>query len=217
MAYYDKKIQIHEVKVCLLGDCGVGKSSLVLQFVTGKFSTMHSPTIGASFLSRTFTIGKNNESYKFEIWDTAGQERFKSLTPMYYRNCAAAILVYDISSELTFDNIKSWISDLKRFGPPNIIIVIVGNKRDLPDEREVESHRGLEYATSIGAIFVEVSAKKNENISLIFEEICERIVSDKEDLIEKKSSGKKRGASFKERFKLMHHSEEMKNRKKGCC
>ncbi|XP_059561189.1 ras-related protein Rab-22A isoform X2 [Myotis daubentonii] len=131
---------LRELKVCLLGDTGVGKSSIVWRFVEDSFDPNINPTIGASFMTKT--VQYQNELHKFLIWDTAGQERFRALAPMYYRGSAAAIIVYDITKEETFSTLKNWVKELRQHGPPNIVVAIAGNKCDLIDVRSKNStHR----------------------------------------------------------------------------
>uniref|UniRef100_A0A5F9D8H0 VAMP associated protein A n=1 Tax=Oryctolagus cuniculus TaxID=9986 RepID=A0A5F9D8H0_RABIT len=160
---------IRELKVCLLGDTGVGKSSIVCRFVQDHFDHNISPTIGASFMTKTVPCG--NELHKFLIWDTAGQERFHSLAPMYYRGSAAAVIVYDITKQDSFHTLKKWVKELKEHGPENIVMAIAGNKCDLSDIREVPLKDAKEYAESIGAIVVETSAKNAINIEELFQGI----------------------------------------------
>jgi len=118
-----------QVKLVLLGEAAVGKSSLVLRFVQNDFNENTSPTIGAAFLTQKCRL--ENRIVKFEIWDTAGQERFHSLAPMYYRNAAAAVVVYDITKAASLEKAKAWVKELQRQANPNIIIALVGNKLDL--------------------------------------------------------------------------------------
>ncbi|CAM9786397.1 unnamed protein product [Choristocarpus tenellus] len=128
-----------EVKVVLLGDTGVGKSSLVLRFVTNNFKPYSESTIGASFMSKMIMI--DNTPIKFQIWDTAGQEKYHSLAPMYYRGASAAIVVYDITKAHSFETLKDWINELQAQGPKDMAIAIAGNKKDL------EAHRVRSYTT----------------------------------------------------------------------
>lgn len=164
---------LRELKVCLLGDTGVGKSSIVWRFVEDSFDPNINPTIGASFMTKT--VQYQNELHKFLIWDTAGQERFRALAPMYYRGSAAAIIVYDITKEESFQTLKNWVKELRQHGPPNIVVAIAGNKCDLLDAREVPEKDAKDYADSIHAIFVETSAKNAININEVFIEISKRI------------------------------------------
>uniref|UniRef100_A0A7N5JQD2 RAB31, member RAS onco family n=1 Tax=Ailuropoda melanoleuca TaxID=9646 RepID=A0A7N5JQD2_AILME len=151
------------------GDTGVGKSSIVCRFVQDHFDHNISPTIGASFMTKTVPCG--NELHKFLIWDTAGQERFHSLAPMYYRGSAAAVIVYDITKQDSFHTLKKWVKELKEHGPENIVMAIAGNKCDLSDIREVPLKDAKEYAESIGAVVVETSAKNAINIEELFQGI----------------------------------------------
>ncbi|XP_061543074.1 ras-related protein Rab-22A isoform X1 [Phycodurus eques] len=127
----------------------------------------------ASFMTKT--VQYQNELHKFLIWDTAGQERFRALAPMYYRGSAAAIIVYDITKEESFQTLKNWVKELRQHGPPNIVVAITGNKCDLSDAREVLEKDAKDYADSIHAIFVETSAKNAININEVFIEISKRI------------------------------------------
>eukprot|EP00696_Hemimastix_kukwesjijk_P014918 gnl/Hemi2/2997_TR1057_c0_g1_i1.p1 gnl/Hemi2/2997_TR1057_c0_g1~~gnl/Hemi2/2997_TR1057_c0_g1_i1.p1 ORF type:complete len:207 (-),score=49.37 gnl/Hemi2/2997_TR1057_c0_g1_i1:134-754(-) len=155
-----------EIKVVLLGDAGVGKSSLVLRFVTNHFKQFSESTIGASFMSKTLVV--DDTAIKYQIWDTAGQEKYQSLAPMYYRGAAAAIVVYDITRRESFNTLKKWIKELKSNGPPNIVIAVAGNKSDLTDAREVETEGARAYAREIEAIFAEVSAKTDDGVHDLF-------------------------------------------------
>ncbi|XP_022715431.1 ras-related protein RABF2a-like isoform X2 [Durio zibethinus] len=122
-------------KLVLLGDVGAGKSSLVLRFVKGQFVEFQESTIGAAFFSQTLAV--NDATVKFEIWDTAGQERYHSLAPMYYRGAAAAIIVYDITNQASFERAKKWVQELQAQGNPNMVMALAGNKADVLDARKV--------------------------------------------------------------------------------
>ncbi|GHJ87694.1 hypothetical protein NliqN6_4096 [Naganishia liquefaciens] len=129
MAETDAPAKAIQVKLVLLGEAAVGKSSLVLRFVSNDFNENNSPTIGAAFLTQKCRL--EDKVIKFEIWDTAGQERFHSLAPMYYRNAAAAVVVYDITKASSLEKAKAWVNELQRQANPNIVIALVGNKLDL--------------------------------------------------------------------------------------
>ncbi|KAJ3813633.1 GTP-binding protein ypt5 [Lentinula aff. lateritia] len=122
----DKSVQ---VKLVLLGEAAVGKSSVVLRFVSDEFQANKEPTIGAAFLTQKCRL--EDRVLRYEIWDTAGQERFHSLAPMYYRNAQAAVVVYDITKASSLDKAKSWVKELQRQANPNIVIALAGNKLDL--------------------------------------------------------------------------------------
>ncbi|KAJ5492857.1 Vacuolar protein sorting-associated protein 21 [Penicillium diatomitis] len=120
------------VKLVLLGEAAVGKSSLVLRFVNNDFQENKEPTIGAAFLTQKCTLP--TRTIKFEIWDTAGQERFASLAPMYYRNAQAALVVYDVTKPSSLTKAKHWVAELQRQASPGIVIALVGNKLDLTND-----------------------------------------------------------------------------------
>ena len=162
-----------EVKVVLLGDAGVGKSSLVLRFVTNSFDKYSESTIGASFMSKLLLV--DGAPIKYQIWDTAGQEKYHSLAPLYYRGAAAAIIVYDITRAASFQTLKNWVRELQQLGPENIVLAICGNKSDLEDKREVSTAEAKAYAAEIGALFLEASAKLNKNVQDLFTDISKRL------------------------------------------
>ncbi|SCV68770.1 BQ2448_891 [Microbotryum intermedium] len=118
-----------QVKLCLLGESAVGKSSVVLRFCSNSFEANKEPTIGAAFLTQRCRL--EDKVIKFEIWDTAGQERFRSLSPMYYRNAQAAVVVYDVTKAASLEQAKTWVKELQRQANPNIVIALAGNKVDL--------------------------------------------------------------------------------------
>ncbi|KAG6486208.1 hypothetical protein ZIOFF_054778 [Zingiber officinale] len=180
----------------LLGDMGTGKTSIVLRFVKDQYFDCQESTIGAAFFSQIISL--NEATVKFDIWDTAGQERYHSLTPMYYRGAAAAIVVYDISSmsamahtlplvlvvymsylalsQDSFIRAQKWVLELQRQGNPYLIMALVANKVDLEAKRKVETEGGLQYAQEHGLFFIETSAKTAENINELFYEIAKRLV-----------------------------------------
>ncbi|XP_057418860.1 ras-related protein RABB1c-like [Lotus japonicus] len=158
----------------IIGDTGVGKSCLTLQFTGKRFQPVHDLTIGVELGVRTITI--DNQPVKLRIWDTAGQETFRSLTRSYYRNAAGALLVYDITRRETFEHLASWLEDAMLNGNENMTITLVGNKGDLAHRRRaVTEEEGKLFAKEHGLIFMEASAKTAQNVEEAFVETAAAI------------------------------------------
>ncbi|XP_060081059.1 ras-related protein Rab-22A-like [Ylistrum balloti] len=164
---------VREVKLCLLGETAVGKSSIVMRFVKDQFRSALESTIGASFMTKRVEV--DGKHYAFQIWDTAGQEKYRALAPMYYRGSAAAIVVYDITREQTFRAVKEWISELRKNASSDIVLAIAGNKCDLEDLREVSFKDVEEYARQRNAIFIETSALTAVNVPELFIKIARQL------------------------------------------
>lgn len=159
-------------KYIIVGDSGVGKSSIMLQFTDKRFKQVHDMTIGVEFGSKILEIDKR--LFKIQIWDTAGQEAFKSITRAYYREAAAVLLVYDVSNQKSFDAIDSWLQDIHLMtNDPQIILI--GNKSDLA-KRQVSYEQGKNYADQHNMLFIETSAKNRVNIDETFTSVAHNIV-----------------------------------------
>ena len=166
--------QAHEdVKVVLIGDSGVGKSSIVLRFVADNYHEASDPTIGAAYMSKM--IQHNNKSIKYNIWDTAGQERFHNLAKMYYREANAAIMVFDITNPQSFNGLKKWHQELVENGPSNLIKVIAANKEDLVDAEAVSPEEVAQFAKEIGGAVRKTSAKTSLGVKQLFDDIAARL------------------------------------------
>ncbi|GMT29307.1 hypothetical protein PFISCL1PPCAC_20604 [Pristionchus fissidentatus] len=162
-----------QFKLVLLGESAVGKSSLVLRFVKGQFHEYQESTIGAAFLTQTVCL--DEATVKFEIWDTAGQERYHSLAPMYYRGAQAAIVVYDITNQESFQKAKNWVKELQRQASPNIVMALAGNKADMANKRAVDYEEAQAYAEDNGLLFMETSAKTSMNVTDVFMAIAKKL------------------------------------------
>ncbi|KAH8245560.1 hypothetical protein KR032_011995 [Drosophila birchii] len=155
-------------KAVLLGEGCVGKTSLVLRYMEDKFNAQHLSTLQASFVTRKVSL-EDGRRAQLNIWDTAGQERFHALGPIYYRGSDGALLVYDITDQDSFQKVKSWVRELRQMRGTEIALIIVGNKTDLEEQRAVEYAEALQYARTVGAQYVETSAKDNEGVTELFE------------------------------------------------
>merc|ERR1712051_30853 len=153
-------------KFLVIGSAGIGKSCLLHQFIEGRFKEDSSHTIGVEFGSKIVLVG--GKTVKLQIWDTAGQERFRSVTRSYYRGAAGALLVYDITSRESFNALSNWLTDARTLASPAIVILLVGNKKDLEDEREVTFLEASRFAQENDLVFVETSAKSGENVEEAF-------------------------------------------------
>eukprot|EP00616_Rhizochromulina_sp_CCMP1243_P010003 CAMPEP_0118998332 /NCGR_PEP_ID=MMETSP1173-20130426/63020_1 /TAXON_ID=1034831 /ORGANISM="Rhizochromulina marina cf, Strain CCMP1243" /LENGTH=211 /DNA_ID=CAMNT_0006949823 /DNA_START=35 /DNA_END=670 /DNA_ORIENTATION=+ len=166
-------------KYIIIGDTGVGKSCLLLQFTDKRFQPVHDLTIGVEFGARMVNI--DNRQIKLQIWDTAGQESFRSITRSYYRGAAGALLVYDISRRDTFNHLTRWLEEAKQNSNPNMVIMLIGNKSDLDHRRQVTYKEGEQFAEQNGLVFLETSAKTAANVEQAFittaEEIYGKILS----------------------------------------
>mmetsp|Transcript_56330 Transcript_56330/g.159894 ORF Transcript_56330/g.159894 Transcript_56330/m.159894 type:complete len:216 (-) Transcript_56330:73-720(-) len=159
-------------KYIIIGDTGVGKSCLLLQFTDKRFRTDHDLTIGVEFGARLITI--DNKQIKLQIWDTAGQEAFRSITRAYYRGATGALLVYDISRRASFDHLANWLTDARQNAQPNMVIILIGNKCDL-ERREVSFEEGSWFARQNGLFFLETSAKTGQNVEAAFLDAARQI------------------------------------------
>ncbi|TNV84572.1 hypothetical protein FGO68_gene16310 [Halteria grandinella] len=168
-------------KYIIIGDTGVGKSCLLLQFTDKRFRQQHDLTIGVEFGARTIQI--NQKNIKLQIWDTtlpekntcqykiflqAGQESFKSITRSYYRGAAGALLVYDITRRDTFSHLTRWLEEVRQNGNPDMVIMLIGNKCDMDSRRQVSTEEGERFAKDNGLIFLETSAKTAFNVEDAF-------------------------------------------------
>ena len=169
-------------KLILIGDSCVGKSNILLKYLKNQFNENSKTTVDVEFDTKNIII--NNKRIKIQIWDTAGQERYRSITSAYYKGAKGALIVYDITRKNTFDNIDKWITDLKLNGDKNICIIILGNKSDLIDKREINKNDGIKKAEMYKTAFLETSALNGDNISKAFDELIEQIVINNKNIFQ---------------------------------
>jgi Ras-related protein Rab-11A len=194
-------------KLILIGDSYVGKSNILLKYLKNQFNENSKTTIGVEFGTKNIII--NNKRIKIQILDTAGQERYRSITSAYYKGAKGALIVYDITRKNTFDNIDKWITDLKLNGDKNICIIILGNKSDLIDKREINKNDGIKKAEMYKTAFLETSALNGDNISKAFDELIEQIVINNKNIFQDDNEN--------EIDKGVNLNDEKNNNKKKCC
>jgi len=192
------------IKLLLIGDSGVGKSCLLLRFSDDSFTTSFITTIGIDFKIKTIEL--DGKRIKLQIWDTAGQERFRTITTAYYRGAMGILLVYDVTDEQSFQNIRNWIRNIEQHAADNVDKVLVGNKCDMEAEKVVETARGLSLADEYGIKFFETSAKANINVVECFTSIATDI---KKRLMDNPAAQQKTG--------VVPIGPGKTGQKKGCC
>ena len=156
-------------KVVIIGDSGVGKSNLLSRFTRNEFHLDSKSTIGVEFATRS--IQHDGKVIKAQIWDTAGQERYRAITSAYYRGAVGALIVYDITKRLTFENVERWLKERRTHADPSIVVMVVGNKCDLKHLQAVLTDDAKAFAEQNNLAFIETSALDSTNVDLAFETI----------------------------------------------
>ncbi|EPS61230.1 hypothetical protein M569_13568, partial [Genlisea aurea] len=175
MAFHSDEEQTEDYlfKIVLIGDSAVGKSNLLARFARNEFYPNSKSTIGVEFQTQKMVI--KGKEIKAQIWDTAGQERFRAVTSAYYRGAVGALLVYDISRRKTFESVNRWLNELQTHSDMNVVTVVVGNKSDLKDAREVTTSEGIALAEEQGLFFIETSALDSSNVAVAFQMVVREI------------------------------------------
>jgi len=150
----------------LIGDSGVGKSCLLLRFADDTYTESYISTIGVDFKIRTVTL--DGKTIKLQIWDTAGQERFRTITSSYYRGAHGIIVVYDVTDRNSFNDVQKWMQEIEKFAGTNVVKLLIGNKCDVTDGRQVPPEEGEALAKKLGTNFIETSAKTSINVEKSF-------------------------------------------------
>ncbi|XP_043913373.1 ras-related protein Rab-6A-like isoform X4 [Protopterus annectens] len=161
---------LRKFKLVFLGEQSVGKTSLITRFMYDSFDNTYQATIGIDFLSKTMYL--EDRTIRLQLWDTAGQERFRSLIPSYIRDSAAAVVVFDITNLNSFQQTSKWIDDVRTERGSDVIIMLVGNKTDLADKRQVSIEEGERKARELNILYVETSAKAGYNVKQLFRRVA---------------------------------------------
>ncbi|XP_068457496.1 ras-related protein Rab-6A isoform X2 [Clinocottus analis] len=161
---------LRKFKLVFLGEQSVGKTSLITRFMYDSFDNTYQATIGIDFLSKTMYL--EDRTIRLQLWDTAGQERFRSLIPSYIRDSAAAVVVYDITNVNSFQQTTKWIDDVRTERGSDVIIMLVGNKTDLADKRQITTEEGEQRAKEMNVLFIETSAKTGYNVKQLFRRVA---------------------------------------------
>nr|ABK24490.1 unknown [Picea sitchensis]ABK25109.1 unknown [Picea sitchensis] len=200
-------------KVVLIGDSGVGKSNLLSRFTRNEFSLESKSTIGVEFATRSINV--DGKMIKAQIWDTAGQERYRAITSAYYRGAVGALLVYDITRHVTFENVERWLKELRDHTEHNIVVMLVGNKSDLRHLRAVSTEDAQTFAEREGLYFIETSALESTNVENAFKQVLTqiyRIVSKKAlDVSEDNAAAPPQGQTINVK------DDVTATKKVGCC
>ena len=206
-------------KVVLLGDSGVGKTCIISRYISGSFDKNIASTNGASYCSKMVKFEELGKNLLLDVWDTAGQEKYRALTKFFYKDASVVILVYDITREESFNNLKNyWYNQLQE-NCKNVVIGLAGNKCDLYEEEKVSEVEAREFADKIGAIFELTSAKNNTGINDIFEKVGNKYLDPnfqdkkKQDEEEKKQEGKSDNIVLDKN----DNEKKQKPKKKGFC
>ena len=202
--------EIPKYKLIFLGDQGVGKSCILNRFMNDTFTEEYQATIGLDFQSKNVQI--DNQDVHLLLYDTAGQEKFRSLIPMYTRDANIILLVYEVTSKESFLHLNDWLNDLTAVKKEDVIFVVVGNKTDLDDRREVNLEEGENFAKEKDYLFAEVSAKTGDGFSdLFYKNLFERIRT------KFRPGGQKPTTEVKDNKRDIEKNNKKKVAKKGCC
>ena len=202
---------VESCKVVLLGESGVGKTSIIAQFMDAEFIEDQQATTGATFSTKSISYPEHHKEVSFEIWDTAGQEKYRSLTKMFYKDASIAILVYDVTRLDSYTNIRDfWVEQLKENAPKKIILAIAANKCDLIGEEKVNEEEARQLAAEIGAMFRLTSAKQQIGVEELFRDLGNKFIDPNFD--GNKDARKRKTIKVKKQ-----EMEEKEVQKKGKC
>ena len=202
------------LKIVLIGESGVGKTSIISQFIDQTFTQDNQTTLGGTFSTKEIKCGQR--ILKIEVWDTAGQERYRSVAKMFYKDANAALLVYDITSKYTYEELKYyWMEQVKENSPKSTILAVVANKSDLIEKEQVDEGEARKFATDNNALFASTSAKNSAGIEKLFMDIAKKYTGSESArvLAEEEEYRAMRKASVK----ISMYSIGKAPKKEGCC
>ena len=205
-------------KIVLLGEAGVGKTSIITRYISGSFSQVVMTSTGSSFVAKKIELD-DKKKIKLQIWDTAGQERYRSLAKIFYQSAAVAVLVYDVTLKKSFEQLKEyWVKEIKDNAPDNIIMVIAANKSDDYLNQDVDTADGKELAKSLDALFICTSAKMGNGIEELFKLSGEKFLNPNKNISDSYLN-KDEILEQKNRIKIeeIREKKNEKNKKKRCC
>ena len=209
-------------KVVLIGDSGVGKTNILSRYVRDEFSIETKSTVGVEFGSKIVKV--SNQTIKVQIWDTAGQERYKAITTAYYKGAKGAFVVYDISKKDSFTNVDKWIGELKTHGDAEVCVLLVGNKCDLEEQRQVTTEEAAKKSEVYDIAFCETSAMQAVNIEKVFsimiEEIAKKVIKKEEGKQSEEIGNNAKNINLnevKEKEEKEKEENKGKKKKKKCC
>ena len=191
----------YTIKLLVVGDSSVGKTNFITMFIENKFNQTYMTTSGMDL--KTSSIVVKNKKIRVQLWDTAGQEKYRAITKNLFLKVQGALVVYDITNDNSFTNLKTWVKSIKEECGKSMQMIIVGNKCDLDDQRVIEKEKALEYAEEEKVEYIETSSKTGENVQKAISQLCEKVLENNE-----------MGAEFS--FTL-DASSFSKNNKRQCC
>ena len=196
-------------KIVIVGDSSVGKTNILTKYLRDEFDENSKATVGVEFGTKNFDIEGN--IVKAQIWDTAGQERYRSITTAYYKGSKGCLLVYDITRKGTFESIDRWVSDLKASSENNMSIILLGNKSDLGNERQISTEEGEEKAKFYKMAFMETSALNGNNIERAFQELINDVYKNNNQIFKKEVN------LFLNNTGIDIYQQKKEEKKGGCC
>ena len=201
------------LKIVIIGDSAVGKTNIMSKYINNEFHEDSKATVGVEFGDKFFDV--EGHKIKAQIWDTAGQERYKSITNAYFKGAKGALVVYDITRKVTFNSVDKWIADLRASADKKVNIILIGNKSDLENIREVTKDEGLEKSKALGVAFMETSASNGDNIDKAFDVMIKQVYNIySSDL---KSQDELAGSAEGGQDISLGDVKKEDTQKKGCC